>query len=1013
MNDRSRSCPAFLVFLFTALSVFSMVTAACSGGAEGSDADSEGAGIHTEVIGSEQSHTTHVISARSDSGRSATFVDQFGTGFTESQIAGTSDKLSTPRDLEFHPDPQRNDELWIVNQATDSMTIIHETSTPQQWSENRKDSHANHFMEEVSAIAFGADHSEFDDTFATAQETRNTYDGLGVPNNFMGPTLWPSSLSHFVVEHQNDQYLGSHIDMNHESPNGMGIAHDSGNKYWYFDGYYGNLVYYDFVEDHDTGMDDHSDAVVRRYSDVTLTRQSGIPGHMVLDKSNGILYISDTGAGRVVWVNTDDPTTSSTSMMGDSSQLEDLAEYSRVTGVEWGVLVSGLSRPSGIALDGGTLLVSTNGDGKVGAWSLASDGKSASSLDSIQTTANSIMGLEVGPDNKLYYVDGGGNSVVRIDPTWDADSDQVDDRTDNCPGVSNADQADLDGDQIGDVCDPDIDGDGVDNNIDGCSNGESGWTSDRSTDHDLDGCRDTTEDDDDDGDGWDDLDEQACSANPLDANDAPLDTDGDWLCNLIDEDDDGDSWSDVTEEQCGSDPLDQISLPSDHDEDGTCDVLDADDDNDGICDKGEVADDCAVGGPGVDRCPYSVVGFISGQATDVDSDGCEDATEDDDDDDDGFSDLLDACSKVFGSSDEGDMDGCPDSDGDGWADEIDLLPDEITQWFDKDGDGFGDNQSGFEPDSCIDYAGDSKIDRFGCKDTDKDGYSDPDSDWTIQDGADAFDDEPTQWSDLDEDRFGDNSTGSEPDACPDDPGTSVHDRYGCLDSDLDGWSDLNDAFIDDPAQWNDTDEDGFGDRPIGALRDDCPEISGNSTQYLQGCPDRDGDGWPDQEDAFPDHKHSWSDMDEDEFSDQQGNELSDDCPLEPGTSTIDRRGCLDSDGDGVSDDGDVYPQDASKSSEVLATGSSVVMIATIATVGLIVVMVAIVLVSRRSKSDEQELFLTAEAPPQAAPVQPAAPEAFQQQPQMGPPVPPEGLPPGWTAEQWAYYGHQWVEHYRQ
>ena len=152
---------------------------------------------------------------------------------------------------------------------------------------------------------------------------------------------------------------------------------------------------------------------------------------MVLDKSNGILYISDTGAGRVVWVNTDDPTTSSTSMMGDSSQLEDLAEYSRVTGVEWGVLASGLSRPSGIALDGDTLLVSTNGDGKVGAWSLASDGKSASSLDSIQTTANSIMGLEVGPDNKMYYVDGGGNSVVRIDPTWDADSDQVDDRTDN------------------------------------------------------------------------------------------------------------------------------------------------------------------------------------------------------------------------------------------------------------------------------------------------------------------------------------------------------------------------------------------------------------------------------------------------------------------------------------------------------------------------------------------------------------------------------------------------------
>ena len=102
------------------------------------------------------------------------------------------------------------------------------------------------------------------------------------------------------------------------------------------------------------------------------------------------------------------------------------------------------------------------------------------------------------------------------------------------------------------------------------------------------------------------------------------------MCNLIDEDDDGDSWADVTEEQCGSDPLDQISLPSDHDEDGSCDVLDTDDDNDGICDTGKKGDDCTIGAPGRDRCPYSVVVFISGQATDVDSDGCEDATEDDD-----------------------------------------------------------------------------------------------------------------------------------------------------------------------------------------------------------------------------------------------------------------------------------------------------------------------------------------------------------------------------------------------
>ena len=29
-------------------------------------------------------------------------------------------------------------------------------------------------------------------------------------------------------------------------------------------------------------------------------------------------------------------------------------------------------------------------------------------------------------------------------------------------------------------------------------------------------------------------------------------------------------------------------------------------------------------------------------------------------------------------------------------------------------------------------------------------------------------------------------------------------------------------------------------------------------------------------------------------------------------------------------------------------------------------------------------------------------------PQVGPPLPPGGLPPGWTMEQWQYYGHQWL-----
>ncbi|MDB9902642.1 T9SS type A sorting domain-containing protein [Flavobacteriaceae bacterium] len=51
----------------------------------------------------------------------------------------------------------------------------------------------------------------------------------------------------------------------------------------------------------------------------------------------------------------------------------------------------------------------------------------------------------------------------------DNDEDRVGDEIDNCPGNANTDQADFDGDGIGDVCDDDIDGDGVFNIDDNCS----------------------------------------------------------------------------------------------------------------------------------------------------------------------------------------------------------------------------------------------------------------------------------------------------------------------------------------------------------------------------------------------------------------------------------------------------------------------------------------------------------------------------------------------------------------
>ena len=876
-------------------------------------------------------------------------VEKFGVGFNEIVIADSSDFLSDPRDLEFHPG--RANELWIANRATDSITIVENTGLDNQTSQNRADSNRNHFLEEVSAIAFGADHPEFDWQWGSAQETGNTYCGQAPANNFMGPTLWPSSLDHFAVENQNNGngLLGSHIDMNHESPFGVGIAHDYDNVYWYNDGYYGELVRYDFKEDHDTGQDDHSDAVVRRYSEIQLTHSYGTPGHMIMDKSNGILYIADAGANRVLWVNTDDTSYLTTDIMNDASRLEPLAEYSRITGIEWGVLATGLNRPSGIALDDGQLFVSENGNGKIVAYDLATDGKSGVQLDKIQTSASAIMGLEVGPNGHLYYVDNGRDEVIRIDPFTDEDGDGVGDEVDNCPNISNPLQANFDNDTFGDVCDSDDDNDTIQDGDDLCMQGSLNWISSAMNDHDGDGCLDETEDPDDDNDGVIDV-SDLCSTGDL-------------------------AWS--------------STALTDYDSDGCQDAVeDVDDDNDRICDAMELSNDwsCAQSSAGMDLCPQSGFNFFSNVQNDVDRDGCEDANEDLDDDNDGFTDEIDSCPSVAGSSSLGSELGCTDYDLDGYSDSIDVFPVESTQWLDSDGDGYGDNSEGFEGDACIDVAGTSVEDSFGCPDADSDGWSDLN---------DAFPNEGTQHSDADDDGFGDTLTGYQGDECPGISGASTLDRFGCLDTDEDGWSDLNDAFAEDSTQHSDSDGDGFGDNPLGTTPDSCPGIYGLSEEVRYGCPDADGDGWEDRLDAYSSDARLWSDADDDGYADQTGTNLSDDCPEVFGTSVEDLRGCLDSDGDGWSDSTDDYPNDATKhlASEESEDNESLILALVFVILAISVLGIGLL---RRNNTQQHEIHSIPMPNNQLAPP-------------MVPPLPPGGLPAGWTMEQWMYYGEDYLK----
>ena len=61
----------------------------------------------------------------------------------------------------------------------------------------------------------------------------------------------------------------------------------------------------------------------------------------------------------------------------------------------------------------------------------------------------------------------------------------------------------------------------------------------------------------------------------------------------------------------------------------------------------------------------------------------------------------DSCVNTYGDSWRNGRLGCPDNDSDGWANSDDAKPDEPTQWLDSDGDGYGDNLAGVDPDAVL------------------------------------------------------------------------------------------------------------------------------------------------------------------------------------------------------------------------------------------------------------------------------------------------------------------------
>lgn len=329
-------------------------------------------------------------------------IPEFGSELT---IIGTeADGLNAPRDLEFNP--ANTGELWTFNMLSHGTVIYFEPGTDAQNAEVRIDTYGAHFMAFVSSGAFGDNGN-----FATCHESRDEWNvGPQEPDDFMGPTLWPADLSIYAMVGQDyppGAQEGSHLDMLHQSPLCMGIAHEAANAYWAYDGFNGNLVRYDFLTDHGPGGSDHTDATIRRFTDASVTRVSNVVSHLEFDHDTGLLYLADTGTGRIMRF---DP--SSATMTGNlPNNWDGATEYTGWAGGDYEVLAEGFDEPSGLALHEGRLFVTEHGSGDIVALDLDGD-----ELDRMGTDAVRIMGITVGPEGKLWYADPGANEIIRVEP---------------------------------------------------------------------------------------------------------------------------------------------------------------------------------------------------------------------------------------------------------------------------------------------------------------------------------------------------------------------------------------------------------------------------------------------------------------------------------------------------------------------------------------------------------------------------------------------------------------------
>lgn len=296
-----------------------------------------------------------------------------------------------------------------------------------------------HFMRRPSSIAFGdpnlvLDPADFEgatnpdtgaplftspitytNTFATCHEHRTG--NFTDQSPFIGPSLWTTDPAIYTGAPgtMSWEQNGSHLDMVHATQYCMGIAYDSANIYWTFNGEMGTVDRYDFVLPHVPGHYYHDDAIVTRYDfgADALARLPGVPSNMLVIGEH--LYIADSGNGRIVRFARGSGTVTGAFRTHEGLDAEVMTGMGLETvltaetlGGLWG---GGRVEPSGMELlDADTLVVGNYATGHLSLINL--DGTVLRTLDT--GLGEGLGGIAV-LDGTIYFAHAISRRVYRVD----------------------------------------------------------------------------------------------------------------------------------------------------------------------------------------------------------------------------------------------------------------------------------------------------------------------------------------------------------------------------------------------------------------------------------------------------------------------------------------------------------------------------------------------------------------------------------------------------------------------